>query len=107
MLDEVINYLAYASLLMGAISAYLYLNKLWSRKHLPEVASSISIPGTILEVIPTLIFGIYYFVNMELVGILNSTIWTISALGFIFVGSGFWVQGQRRAGFWRLAWRSI
>jgi len=107
MIEELVSFLAYGSLMMGAASAYLTLNKLWSRKHIPDVAASISIPGTILELIPTFIFGVYYFLNTERVGVIDSIIWVLAALFTILIGSGFWVQGQRGAGVLNLVWRSV
>ena len=64
MLEQLVNWLAYGSLLVGATAAYLHLNKLWSRKHIQEVADSISISGTLLEAVPILIFG-FYFLNLK------------------------------------------
>jgi len=105
--EQLVNFLAYGSIVMGATSGYLSLNKLWSRKHIPDVAASISIPGTILELVPTAIFGLYYFMNTELVGVFDSVIWVIVALIYILIGSGFWIQGQRGTGFFLLVWRSV
>lgn len=107
MLEQIVSWLAYGSLSIGAISAYLHLNKIWSRKHIPEVAASISISGTVLEAIPTAIFGLYFLTKGDPVGVIDSIIWVISAIGFIIIGSGFWVKGQRKSGFWHLAMRSI
>jgi len=106
-IEELLSILAYGSLMMGAASAYLSLNKLWSRKHIPDVAASISIPGTVLELVPTFIFGLYYFVHAEPVGVIDSIVWIIAALFYILIGSGFWVHGQRGAGVFRLVWRSV
>jgi uncharacterized tellurite resistance protein B-like protein len=107
MFEQIVHWLAYGSLAIGAASAYLHLNKLWSRKHIPEVAASISISGTVLEAIPTTIFGVYFMTNRDPVGVIDSAIWLLSAVGFLMIGSGFWVLGQRKMGFWQLAWRSI
>ena len=107
MIEELVSFLAYGSLLMGAASGYLSLNKIWSRKHIPDVAASISIPGTVLEVIPTFIFGLYYFMNAEQVGVIDSIIWIIIALIYILIGSGYWVHGQRGSGIFHMVWRSI
>ena len=107
MIEELVSFLAYGSLMMGAASAYLSLNKLWSRKHIPDVAASISIPGTVLELVPTFIFGLYYFMHAEPVGVIDSILWIIVALIYILIGSGIWVHGQRSAGFFRLVWRSV
>ena len=107
MIEELVSLLAYGSLMMGAASAYLTLNKLWSRKHIPDVAASISIPGTVLELFPTFIFGVYYFINSERVGVIDSIIWVIVALFTILIGSGFWVQGQRGKGIFNLVLGSV
>jgi uncharacterized tellurite resistance protein B-like protein len=107
MLEQLVHWLAYGSLVIGAISAYLHLNKMWSRKHIPEVTASISISGTVLEAIPNLIFGMYFLTRGDPVGVIDSIIWLISAICFIMIGAGFWVKGQRKEGLWRLAWRSI
>jgi hypothetical protein len=107
MLEQLVSWLAYGSLAIGALSAYLHLNKLWSRKHIQEVADSISISGTLLEAVPTAIFGLYFLTREDPVGVLDSLIWLTAAVGFIMIGSGFWVKGQRRQGIFRLAWRSL
>lgn len=107
MLEQLIEWLAYGSLFIGALSAYLHLNKLWSRKHIPEVAASISISGTLLEAVPTIIFGLYFVTRRDPVGTIDSLIWLTAAVGFIMIGSGYWVKGQRRTGLLQLAWRSI
>jgi len=106
-IEEIVSFLAYGSIMLGAASAYLSLNKLWSRKHIPDVAASISIPGTVLELIPTFFFGLYYFMHAEPVGVIDSIIWIIVALIYILIGSGFWVHGQRGTGLFHLVWRSV
>ena len=107
MLEQLVHWLAYGSLAIGALSAYLHLNKLWSRKHIKEVAESISISGTLLEALPTMIFGLYFLTRQDPVGVIDSLIWLVAAVGFIMIGSGYWVKGQRREGILRLAWRSL
>lgn len=102
MLEKIINFFAYSSLLFAASAAYLQLNKLWARKHLAEVAESISIPGILVESIPLFFFGIYFLYKGELLGIIDSVIWLISAILVTMIGSGFWVKGQRKRGFWHL-----
>ena len=107
MLESIINVLAYGSLLFAAGAAYLQLNKLWSRKHLPEVAESISIPGILVESIPLFFFGLYFLSKGEMLGIIDSIIWLTSAILVTMIGAGFWVKGQRKQGLWRLALKSI
>lgn len=102
MLETIVNTLAYGSLLFAACAAYLQLNKLWSRKHLPEVAESISIPGILVESIPLFFFALYFMFKGEVLGIIDSVIWLISAVLVTMIGSGFWVKGQRKRGMLRL-----
>ena len=103
MLEQFVNWMAYGALTIGAISAYLHLNKLWSRKHIPEVAASISITGNLLEALPMLIFGMYYLTRGDPVGVIDTIIWLLAAIGFIMIGSGYWVQGRRKHGLLKLA----
>ena len=107
MLETIINTLAYGSLLFAAAAAYLQLNKLWARKHLAEVAESISIPGILVESIPLFFFGLYFLFKGEVLGIIDSIIWLTSAVLVTMIGSGFWVKGQRGMGFLRLMMRSM
>ena len=107
MLEKVVNVLAYGSLFFAASAAYLQLNKLWARKHIAEVAESISIPGILVESIPLFFFGLYFLVKGELLGIIDSVIWLISACLVTMIGAGFWVKGQRRKGIWQLMKGSI
>jgi hypothetical protein len=107
LLEKIINLLAYGSLLFAAAAAYLQLNKLWTRKHLAEVAESISIPGILVESIPLFFFGLYFLFKGELLGIIDSIIWLISAVLVTMIGAGFWVKGQRKKGFWQLVVNSV
>lgn len=107
MLDTLINALAYGSLLFAATAAYLQLNKLWSRKHIEEVADSVSIPGILVESIPLFFFGLYFINKGEVLGIIDSLIWLTAAVLVVMIGAGFWVKGRRKRGFWRLVVDSI
>ncbi len=107
MLDTLINFLAYGSLFFAATAAYLQLNKLWSRKHIEEVADSVSIPGILVESIPLFFFGLYFINKGEVLGAIDSLIWLGSAVIFVMIGAGFWVTGRRKRGFWRLVVDSI
>jgi hypothetical protein len=107
LLETIVNTLAYGSLLFAIAAAYLQLNKLWSRKHLPEVAASISIPGILVESVPLFFFGIYFLYKGELLGIIDSVIWLIFAVAITMIGSGFWVKGMRKKGFWHLVMSSM
>jgi uncharacterized tellurite resistance protein B-like protein len=57
--------------------------------------------------IPAFIFGLYYFVHGQTVGVIDNIVWVIVALIYILIGSGLWVHGQRGESFVRLVWRSV
>lgn len=107
MLETIVNGLAYGSLLFMVTAAYLQLNKLWARKHLPDVAASISIPGILVESIPLFFFGLYFLQKGEIVGIIDSVVWLLSAVLLVMIGAGFWVPGQRRQGLMNLIRQSM
>jgi tellurite resistance protein len=107
LLETVITALAYTSLLFAAVSVYLQLNKLWSRKHIEDVADSVSIPGVLVEAIPLLFFGLYFLQKGELLGIIDSVVWLFAAMMVVMIGSGFWVKGKRKKGFWQLVRDSV
>ena len=107
MLEFIVNSLAYGSLVFVAAAAYLQLNKLWARKHLPEVAASISIPGVLVESVPLFFFALYFIQKGEIVGIIDSTIWLLSAVLFIMIGAGFWVPQRRHQGLLALIRQSM
>jgi hypothetical protein len=107
LLESIINTLAYGSILFTATAAYLQINKLWSRKHIANVAESVSIAGILVESIPLFFFGLYYLGKGEIIGIADSAIWLVSAVLFAMIGSGYWVKGKRGGSLWKLALNSI
>ena len=96
----VIGFLAYASVGVGLISAYLQLNKIWKRKHKEEVANSISLAGHVMTIIPGTIFALNFLVVSQWQGFLNSLIWICWGSTMMLIGSGMWVQGRRKKSIW-------
>jgi hypothetical protein len=96
----VIGYLAYASVGVGLISAYLQLNKIWKRKHKEDVANSISLAGHVMTVGPGTIFALNYLLASQWQGFLNSLIWIFWGSTMMLIGSGMRVQGRRKKIFW-------
>ena len=106
-MKTVIGYLAYASVGIGLLSAYLQLNKIWPRKHREEVAYSISISGLVMTLIPGMIFGLNYLLVQQWQGFLNSVIWMCWGLVMITIGSGVWIQNRRKNGLWNNIKRAL
>ncbi|MFT5136677.1 MAG: hypothetical protein ACI9XU_001930 [Arenicella sp.] len=96
----VIGFLAYASVGVGLISAYLQLNKIWKRKHKEDVANSISLAGHVMTIVPGTIFALNYLLASQWQGFLNSLIWICWGSTMMLIGSGMWVQGRRKESIW-------
>ncbi len=99
-LKSLIGILAYASLGFSATAAYLKLNKVWKRKHIAEVANSVSIAGNVVDIIPLTFFALNFMFVAQWQGLIDSIIWIIAGVSFIFIGSGLWVEGKRHKTFW-------
>jgi hypothetical protein len=97
---SLIGILAYASLGFSATAAYLKLNKVWKRKHNAEVANSVSIAGNVIDIIPLSFFALNFLIVAQWQGFIDSIIWIITGVVFVFIGSGLWVEGKRQKSFW-------
>lgn len=95
----IVGAMAYASLAFSATSAYLRINKLWIRKHHPEVADSISIASNVMYLIPLSVFTVNYAVHNHWQGVIDGAIWLLSGIISILIGSRLWVLGQRNKSF--------
>ena len=99
---SLIYYLAFASLGFSAVAAYLKINKIWKRKHLRDVAESVSIAGNVIDVIPLSVFALNYLFVSQWQGLIDSSIWIGAGIVLIWIGTGFWVQGSSGKGIWKL-----
>ena len=55
-----ISFMAYASLGFSFAAAYLKTNKIWKRKHIAEVANSVSILGNVFDINPLTFFSLNF-----------------------------------------------
>ena len=55
------------------------------------MAESASIPGILIESVPLSVFGLYFLEKGELLDIIDSVIWLISACLVTMIGAGFLV----------------
>lgn len=95
-----INVMAYASLGFSFAAAYLKINKIWKRKHIEEVASSISIMGNVFDIIPLTIFSLNFLLVAQWQGLIDSVLWMVAGAVSVLIGSGLWVQSNRGKSFW-------
>ena len=102
LLKSLIYYLAFASLGFSAIAAYLKINKIWKRRHLRDVAESVSITGNAIDVIPLSVFALNYMFVSQWQGLIDSSIWIGAGIVLILIGAGIWVQEGPPKSLWKL-----
>lgn len=101
MFKSFVSAMAYASLGFSFAAAYLKVNKLWKRKHISEVANSVSIVGNALDIIPLTFFALNFMFVAQWQGLIDSFLWIVAGVVTVLIGSGLWVQENRHKSFWR------
>ncbi|ROL60781.1 hypothetical protein D9V87_00560 [Bacteroidetes/Chlorobi group bacterium MS-B_bin-24] len=105
--ERLIDAFIWISLLMSVVQVYLQTNKIWKRKHERVVAESQSIAGLSLLILNCLIWLISYIMKNDIESIIDTSLIIAQAMVFLLVGTGLWVRGQRKMGFWRLVKQAI
>jgi len=107
-LQQVLTSLAIVGLAISAIISYLKVNKLWARRHIKEVAESISVVAAILSLFTTLPFLIKFVViDQDYVAAGKFLLSLLVFFVFFLVGIGFWVKRHEPIGLWRMIRRAI
>ena len=107
MFNDVVDAMAYGALLFSVVEIYLMLNKLWSRKHIRQVADSISVSSRIIGLIPLSIFSLNYALEHQWQGVLESVMWLFAGIVQLLIGIGIWVAGNRRFGWMSLVKKAL
>lgn len=107
MFEQIIHFLAYGVIIFSLIEVYLTLNKLWSRKHIKEVADSISISARATGMIPGGVFTLNYFFQQQWQGFIDGTIWIFASIIQILIAAGIWVAGNKKFNFITLVKKSL
>lgn len=105
--ERLIDAFIWISLLMSVVQVYLQTNKIWKRKHERVVAESQSIAGLSLLILNCLIWLISYIMKNDIESIIDTSLIIAQAMVFLLVGTGLWVRGQRKMGFWRLVKQAL
>lgn len=103
-----IEVLAGASVVIAAVSNYLIINKLWSRRMKKDVAESISISAALLGLATGFPFLVQFIVvdqNWAAAG--KAIIGVVTGVVFVLVGAGIWVPEFRGEGFLKLFARAL
>jgi hypothetical protein len=96
------------SVVIAAVSNYLIVNKLWSRRMKKDVAQSLSISAALLGLATALPFFIQFvLVDQNWAAAGKSAIGIVTGIVFVLVGTGIWVTEFRGEGFFRLFARAL
>ncbi|MBW2424577.1 MAG: TerB family tellurite resistance protein [Deltaproteobacteria bacterium] len=107
-LEILVRFLVAIGVLIAAVSNYLIINKLWKRKHLKDVAESVSISAALLGLataVPLLIQGAFY--DETPIPALKTGIGIVTGIVFVLIGSGMWVGENQRISFLRLMLKAL
>ncbi len=106
-LKNLIHIFAWLAVGLSLVSAYLKLNKVWKRKHKAEVAQSVSIMGYFLDILPVSLLAANYLIVAQWQGFFDSLIWIFAGVIMMLIGTGHWVQGERKKSLWQLVRQSL
>ena len=87
MFKAFISAMAYASLGFSFAAAYLKVNKIWKRKHISEVANSVSIVGNVLDIIPLTFFALNFMFAAQWQGLIDSVLWIVAGFVTVMIGA--------------------
>ncbi|MBI5326166.1 MAG: hypothetical protein HZB41_13000 [Ignavibacteriae bacterium] len=101
--ESVISYFVQISLLIYVVFIYLQINKIWKRKHEREVAESQSLVGLSIYIANCVLWVFYYaLVQFDDKSLADTSIYIFQGSILFLIGTGIFVKGQRRLGFWNL-----
>ncbi len=106
--ESFVEFLVAIGVVIAAISNYLIINKLWKRKHMKDVAESISISAALLGLFtsgPLLIQLVVY--DQTPLPALKTAVGILTGVVFVLIGSGLWVRENRSESFGRLLLRAL
>lgn len=93
---------------IAAVSSYLIINKLWSRRMKRDVAESISISAALLGLATGFPFLIeFVFVDRNWAAAAKAGVGILTGLVFVMVGTGLWVSEFRGQTFLQLFKRAL
>lgn len=106
-IEKTVETFIWISLLMSIVQVYLQTNKIWKRKHERAVAESQSIAGLSLLLLNCLIWLVSYILKNDIESIVDTTLIIFQSTIFLLIGTGLWVKGQRKMGFWNLVKQAL
>ncbi|WP_414577841.1 hypothetical protein [Anabaena sp. CCY 9402-a] len=105
--ELILQWLVNLSIVIVAIAVYLNINKIWSRKHEPAVAESISVSGRSISILVSLPFILNFIFKANVPSVLSYLILFSNDIILFLTGIGFWVRDGKRTSIWQKLWRSL
>ena len=102
-----LSLLVYASSGFVVAEIYLTLNKLWSRKHEPQVVESISPMSKLVGLVPVTVFAIDGVMRQLWVVAIVNGLWIMARTVQLLIGIGLWEAGRRRISLWVMLRRAL
>lgn len=106
-MELVLQWLIYLSVITTAIVVYLSINKMWSRKHETVVAESISVAAQLISFFTIIPFLINYSFQGKYEDAIYQFLWIIYTAFLILTGIGFWVKERQYIGIWQKLFRAL
>ena len=106
-IQSTLSLLAYCSLGFVVAEIYLTLNKLWTRKHEPQVVESISPMSKLVGLIPVTVFAIDGGLKREWGVVIFNGLWILALVVQLLIGIGLWEVGRRRISLWVMLRRAL
>jgi len=101
-LRPIIEYLAALGLVIAVITSYLKVNKIWVRKHIPDVADSVSVAASLLSLLVTVPFLLKFLLlehDYLAAGKYFVSLFVFAV--FFLIGIGAWVEHEPHRSFWQ------
>lgn len=107
-IDLVITAFALVGLSVSAVIAYLKVNKIWGRKHIREVAESVSVAAALLSLLTTVPFLVkFVVVDKDYVAAGKFVLSLAVFFVFFMVGVGYWVKKNEGMSLWTLLRKAL
>ena len=106
-MELVLQWSIYFAVITTAIVVYLSINKMWSRKHEPVVAESISVAAQLISFITIIPFLLNYSFKGKYEDAIYQFLWICYTAFLILTGIGFWVKEYRYVGIWQKLLRAL
>ncbi len=104
---SVVEFLVSISVIIAIVANYLIINKLWKRRHLKDVAESISISAALLGIVTTAPLLAYFMLQQETGLVFKNSVGIVTGVVFVLIGTGVWVKTNRGVPFGRLMLRAL